>query len=195
MNNIIYLILGLLVYAVIWFAISSTAYLISSLTKNKLALGAIIGISTIANVILSLFMGIWFLYTTYHLIFIDKSILLGLLFFFILGGFIIGIYTAILGFFTAIPLFFYDKLENELEKQNIGSGFSTDEAQNDESLVQGELRHRAEDLVKSRGKASTALFQKELQVDYVTAVNIMNELERSGLVGKADGLNPRKVNL
>lgn len=56
-----------------------------------------------------------------------------------------------------------------------------------------ELVKKASRLVIETGMASTALVQRRLQIEYVTAAKIMNELEDLGIVGKADGKNPRKV--
>ena len=42
-------------------------------------------------------------------------------------------------------------------------------------------------------KASAALLQRDLKISYAKSVEILEQLEAEGLVGPADGANPRSV--
>lgn len=64
-------------------------------------------------------------------------------------------------------------------------------------LVDGEERDEkfkeALDLVISSGKASASLLQRRLKLGYARAARILDQLERAGVVGPADGSKPRKI--
>ncbi len=57
------------------------------------------------------------------------------------------------------------------------------------------LLEKAKKLIKREGRASTALFQRELHIGYSMAARIMDELEELDLVGVADGAKPREVKI
>jgi S-DNA-T family DNA segregation ATPase FtsK/SpoIIIE len=42
-------------------------------------------------------------------------------------------------------------------------------------------------------KGSTSVLQERLGIDYRRAVHLIDLMEKEGIVGKADGLGPRKV--
>ena len=48
-------------------------------------------------------------------------------------------------------------------------------------------------LVMQKGSASASMLQRALRVGYNRAANIIDELERNGIVGPAQGSKPRKV--
>jgi S-DNA-T family DNA segregation ATPase FtsK/SpoIIIE len=48
-------------------------------------------------------------------------------------------------------------------------------------------------LVVTRQFGSTSLIQRALRIGYVHATEVMNELERRGIVGPADGAKARAV--
>lgn len=52
---------------------------------------------------------------------------------------------------------------------------------------------RAEIIVRKSGKVSTTELQRELHASYALAVNLIDELEKRGVVGPANGPEPRKV--
>jgi S-DNA-T family DNA segregation ATPase FtsK/SpoIIIE len=56
-----------------------------------------------------------------------------------------------------------------------------------------ELYEQSVAIVLKAGKASTALLQRQLGVGYGRAARILNMLEKRGVIGPADGSNPRKV--
>lgn len=58
-----------------------------------------------------------------------------------------------------------------------------------------EVIRRARNLIISRGAASQALLTHELKISYPFAMRALEQLEEEGLVGPADGAQPRKVNL
>lgn len=49
------------------------------------------------------------------------------------------------------------------------------------------------DLVLAEGKISTTLFQRNLEIGYGRAANLIDKIEELGIVSKADGNKPRKV--
>jgi len=55
------------------------------------------------------------------------------------------------------------------------------------------LLKKAKKLIIEEGNASTALFQRRLHIGYGKAAQLMEELEENGMVGPADGRNPREV--
>ena len=56
-----------------------------------------------------------------------------------------------------------------------------------------ELYEKAKCLVIDLQKASASLIQIKLKIDYDTALKIINRLEKEGIVGPANGSNPREV--
>lgn len=55
------------------------------------------------------------------------------------------------------------------------------------------LIEKAKAFVIKRQEASCSLLQREFGWDFTTAVNVMMELERLGIVGEFDGVDTRKV--
>ena len=56
-----------------------------------------------------------------------------------------------------------------------------------------EVYRRAKELIGFKKKASNALLQRDLKISYSVSVNILERLEKEGVVGPTDGANPRKV--
>ena len=56
-----------------------------------------------------------------------------------------------------------------------------------------ELYEKAKSLVIELQRASASLIQIKLKIDYDTALEIINRLEKEGIVGPANGSNPRDV--
>lgn len=57
------------------------------------------------------------------------------------------------------------------------------------------LLEKAKKLIMREGRASTALFQRDLHIGYSMAARIMDKLEELDLVGVADGARPREVKI
>ncbi len=57
-----------------------------------------------------------------------------------------------------------------------------------------ETYRRAKELVGFKKKASAALLQRDLKISYDKSVQILDRMELEGLIGPADGTNPRTVN-
>ncbi|HET9062287.1 MAG TPA: DNA translocase FtsK 4TM domain-containing protein [Candidatus Binatia bacterium] len=66
------------------------------------------------------------------------------------------------------------------------------EGENGEDL-NDELYDKAVDLVIEHGQGSTSWVQRKLNIGYNRAARMMEEMERQGVVGPADGARPRKV--
>jgi S-DNA-T family DNA segregation ATPase FtsK/SpoIIIE len=58
---------------------------------------------------------------------------------------------------------------------------------------QDALFEQASQLCYEAGAASTTYLQRKLKIGYARAASLMDELERAGIVGPADGAKPRKV--
>jgi S-DNA-T family DNA segregation ATPase FtsK/SpoIIIE len=55
------------------------------------------------------------------------------------------------------------------------------------------LYEQAKDVVLSTGNASTTFLQRKLKIGYARAASLMDQLERKGIVGPAEGSKPRKI--
>jgi len=55
------------------------------------------------------------------------------------------------------------------------------------------LYQRAIDVIKKDKKATIPYFQRRLQLKYAEAYNLVNQLEKKGILGKADGSKPREI--
>ncbi len=55
------------------------------------------------------------------------------------------------------------------------------------------LYEQAKEVVLSTGNASTTFLQRKLKIGYARAASLMDQLERKGIVGPADGSKPRKI--
>jgi S-DNA-T family DNA segregation ATPase FtsK/SpoIIIE len=49
------------------------------------------------------------------------------------------------------------------------------------------------DIALEKGQISTSMIQRHLKLGYNRACTLMEQLERNGIVGPADGAKPRKV--
>jgi S-DNA-T family DNA segregation ATPase FtsK/SpoIIIE len=56
-----------------------------------------------------------------------------------------------------------------------------------------DLYDKAVDLVIEHGQGSTSWVQRKLNIGYNRAARMIEEMERQGVVGPADGARPRKV--
>ncbi|MBN1335317.1 MAG: DNA translocase FtsK 4TM domain-containing protein [Deltaproteobacteria bacterium] len=59
--------------------------------------------------------------------------------------------------------------------------------------IPAELYDLAVRIVSEAGKASTSMIQRHLKIGYNRAANIIDRMEREGIVGPADGARPREV--
>jgi len=62
-----------------------------------------------------------------------------------------------------------------------------------DAVEQDELLEEAIRLVRKTGRASTTYLQRRLGIGYPRASRLMDQLEREGIVGPADGSRPRQV--
>ena len=61
-------------------------------------------------------------------------------------------------------------------------------------MDEDELYEDAKEAVIEAGKASTSYIQRKLRVGYSRAARLMDMLEEKGVIGPANGAEPRKVN-
>ena len=59
--------------------------------------------------------------------------------------------------------------------------------------IKDELYSKAVDIIKSEGKASTSFLQRKLQIGYNRAANIMETMEKEGIVGQANHVGKREI--
>lgn len=62
-----------------------------------------------------------------------------------------------------------------------------------EMSAKDELYDQARVTIFFAGKASSALLQRRLQIDYDRAARLMDMLEEQGVIGPAEGAKPRDV--
>lgn len=55
------------------------------------------------------------------------------------------------------------------------------------------LYDQAKETVLNTGNASTTFLQRKLKIGYARAASLMDQLEKNGIVGPADGAKPRKI--
>ena len=58
-----------------------------------------------------------------------------------------------------------------------------------------EAYRRAKELIGFKQTASAALLQRDLKISYGKSAEILDKLESEGLIGPADGAQPRTVNI
>lgn len=80
-----------------------------------------------------------------------------------------------------------------IEKIPSSASNDTEDVMHTKNSQLEQLVKEATSIIRHEGKASTALLQRRMKIGYSTAANIMEELEITGVVGKADGATPRKV--
>jgi S-DNA-T family DNA segregation ATPase FtsK/SpoIIIE len=78
----------------------------------------------------------------------------------------------------------------QMELLESQSGDDEDEGEQD---FYDELYDKAVDVVTRHGQGSTSWVQRQLGVGYNRAARIMEQMERDGVVGPADGSRPRQV--
>ena len=79
-----------------------------------------------------------------------------------------------------------EEIDNEDPVDNSSYNFSADTSDD-------ELYEDAKEAVLEAGKASTSYIQRKLRVGYSRAARLMDMLEEKGVVGPANGAEPRKV--
>jgi len=64
---------------------------------------------------------------------------------------------------------------------------------NTKSMFTNEFYNEAKKLVIKNGKASATLLQRRLGIGYARAAQLLDAMEDQGIIGEADGSNPRDV--
>lgn len=77
---------------------------------------------------------------------------------------------------------------DRLHESEIGGDDFFDEEDSFDSLYD-----QAKEVVLSTGNASTTFLQRKLKIGYARAASLMDQLERQGIVGPAEGSKPRKI--
>lgn len=63
----------------------------------------------------------------------------------------------------------------------------------DVDLIDDELCEEATKIVKEYDRASASLIQRKLMIGYARAARILDQLEKNGVIGPAEGSKPREV--
>ena len=96
---------------------------------------------------------------------------------------------------ATIPQTFNQEAIDFLE--NGGESLENDEAASAGSYTSGTsddpVYQQALEVVMENGSASASMLQRRLRVGYNRAANLVEEMERNGIVGPAQGSKPRKV--
>lgn len=96
---------------------------------------------------------------------------------------------------ATIPKSYNEKAMDFLE--NGGEEMDDDESISNGNFVSGTssdpMYQQALEVVTQSGSASASMLQRRLRVGYNRAANLVEELERNGIVGPAQGSKPRKV--
>ena len=69
----------------------------------------------------------------------------------------------------------------------------TEEMQLDQEELDEALYEEAQSVVIEEGRASTSFLQRRLKVGYSRAARIVDQLEKNGIIGRADGSKPRQI--
>ncbi len=85
-----------------------------------------------------------------------------------------------------------DHVRAQGKPEYIAEIVATPEAE-DEDVERDELFDQAVQVCIQQGKASTSLVQRHLKIGYNRAANLVEQMERAGIVGPADGARPREV--
>ena len=80
---------------------------------------------------------------------------------------------------------YIDEITIVKDKESIDSENINDE--------KDELYHKAVDIIKNEGKASTSFLQRKLQIGYNRAARIMETMEKEGIVGQANHVGKREI--
>jgi S-DNA-T family DNA segregation ATPase FtsK/SpoIIIE len=86
----------------------------------------------------------------------------------------------------APPNYIIQSFDHLHEKE--GGGGLIEEEEEFDSLYE-----QAKEVVLSTGNASTTFLQRKLKIGYARAASLMDQLERQGIVGPAEGSKPRKI--
>lgn len=87
----------------------------------------------------------------------------------------------------------HDSLLREIQKLDEKFEDIKQEANPYEGLDDNELYNEALKIVKESRKASASLLQRKLKIGYARSARILDMLEENGIVGLAEGTEPRKV--
>lgn len=63
----------------------------------------------------------------------------------------------------------------------------------DDEMELDSLYEQAKEVVLGTGNASTTFLQRKLKIGYARAASLMDQLEKNGIVGPAEGSKPRKI--
>lgn len=84
------------------------------------------------------------------------------------------------------PSYIIDSFDNFTLSMSEG-GMSEEESPTDS------LYEQAKEVIFGTGNASTTFLQRKLKIGYARAASLMDQLEKRGVVGPADGAKPRKI--
>lgn len=89
-----------------------------------------------------------------------------------------------------------DKIEKQIDTISLKMDIIYSKIMGDEiseCTGEDEFYEEAKEVVILAGKASASLLQRRLKVGYARAVRLLDMLEADGIIGPADGAQPRDV--
>ena len=101
-------------------------------------------------------------------------------------------YLEILGTSGDSSDFMHEKVKNLLIQGGI-SFVECIEYQNEEKDISDILFEDVKEFAIKNGKISTAMIQRKFKVGYSRSARLIDMLEDNGIIGKANGAEPRKV--
>jgi S-DNA-T family DNA segregation ATPase FtsK/SpoIIIE len=87
----------------------------------------------------------------------------------------------------------YSEEALEFIENNLQATTHSDGSVSFETNVDDELFNQAVGVVREMGVASASMLQRRLRVGYNRAANLIEEMERKGIVGPQQGSKPRQV--
>lgn len=113
MSAILTILFGILSLVVIYTFVSAVAYVLAVAFKSRIPVNIVVGAAVGVQLLISLFVFVWFIATTFTL-FKNGEIIFGLVFFFFLGGLIMWLYSTLYSLLAAIPVYFLTKIDTKL---------------------------------------------------------------------------------
>ena len=81
---------------------------------------------------------------------------------------------------------------NYIDEITISKNLEVDSSEGSDG-EKDELYHKAVEIIKMEGKASTSFLQRKLQIGYNRAARIIEMMEKEGIVGQANHVGKREI--
>lgn len=88
---------------------------------------------------------------------------------------------------------YIDKIAMDIEATILGDKKSSPFEHEDDYELLDPLFNKAVDVILKEGKVSTSFIQRKLSLNYARSAKIIDQLQEKGLIGPANGSNPREI--